>query len=271
LSILYGIDVAGGMVNKMNSLFDLTNQTAIITGGSRGLGEQMADTLGNAGANIVICSRNVEQCAKTAAKLQDKGINVLALSCDVSQKEDIELVISKTIEKFGTIDILVNNSGTSWIAPFLDYPEDKWDKVLDVNVKGAFLFSQAVAKKMAEQKHGKIINISSVTAFSGTPPQLLDAIAYNTSKGALITLTKELAIKLAPYNIQVNAIAPGFFPTKITTAFENHKKLISAKIPAGRLGELNDLDGIVLLLSGEASNYITGQIIAIDGGLSSIL
>lgn len=271
MSILYGIDVAGGMVNKMNSLFDLTNQTAIITGGSRGLGEQMATTLGEAGANIVICSRNLDQCTKTAAKLQDKGINVLALPCDVSKKVDIDHVISKTIEKFGTIDILINNSGTSWMAPFLEYPEDKWDKVLDVNVKGSFLFSQAVAKKMAEQKHGKIINVSSVTAFSGTAPQLLDAIAYNTSKGALITLTKELAIKLAPYNIQVNAIAPGFFPTKITTVFENHKKLITARIPAGRLGELSDLDGITLLLSGGASDYITGQIITIDGGLSSTL
>jgi len=259
------------MVNKMNSLFDLTNQTAIITGGSRGLGEQMATTLGEAGANIVICSRNVDQCTKTANKLQGIGIKVLALPCDVSKKEDINHVISKTIDKFGSIDILINNSGTSWMAPFLDYPEDKWDKVLDVNVKGTFLFSQAVAKKMAEQKHGKIINISSVTAFSGTPPQLLDAIAYNTSKGALITLTKELAIKLAPHNIQVNAIAPGFFPTKIAAALENHKNLITTKIPARRLGELSDLDGIILLLSGEASNYITGQIIAIDGGLSSTL
>ncbi len=271
MSILYGIDVAGGMVNKMNSLLDFTNKTAIISGGSRGLGEQMATTLGEAGANIVICSRNIEQCTKTATKLQNKGVNVLALPCDVSKKEEIDRVISKTIAKFGTIDILINNSGTSWMAPFLDYPEDKWDKVLEVNLKGSFLFSQAVAKQMVEQKQGKIINVSSVTAFNGTPPQLLDAIAYNTSKGALITLTKELAIKLAPYNIQVNAIAPGFFPTKITTVFEDHYKQITARIPAGRLGQLTDLDGIILLLSGEASNYITGQTIAIDGGLSSSL
>lgn len=271
MSILYGIDVAGGMVKKMNSLFDFTNKTAIISGGSRGLGEQMAKTLGEAGANIVICSRNLEQCTKTAAKLQDKGIKVLALPCDVSKKEDIDNVISQTIAKFQTIDILINNSGTSWMAPFLDYPEEKWDKVLDVNLKGSFLFSQAAAKKMAEQKKGKIINVSSVTAFNGTPPHLLDAIAYNTSKGALITLTKELAIKLARYNIQVNAIAPGFFPTSITTKLEDSKNLITAGIPARRLGELSDLDGIILLLAGESSNYITGQTIAIDGGLSSSL
>ena len=256
----------------MKSLFDLTGKTAVITGGSRGLGEQMATTLGEAGANIVICSRNLEQCLQTAEKMKKKGINVLAVSCDVSKKSDIDQVIEQTMKTYGAIDILVNNSGTSWMAPFADYPEDKWDKVMDVNVKGTFLFSQAVSKKMAEQNRGKIINLSSVTGLQGTHPYILDAIAYSTSKGALINLTKELAVKLAPHNIQVNAIAPGFFPTKITAAaFESHKKQIAAKIPAQRLGKLEDLNGIILFLSGDASNYITGQTIAIDGGLSSML
>lgn len=255
----------------MNDIFNLSNKTAIITGGGQGLGEEMASILGKAGANIVICSRKLENCLTTADLLKKEGINVLALKCDVTKQEDIDEVINKTIDAFGNLDILINNSGTSWIAPVLDYPDDKWDKVMDVNLKGTFLFSKAAAKKMAKQKSGKIINISSVTGFRGTHPYFLDAIAYNTSKGALTTLTKELAVKLASHNIQVNAIAPGFFPTKITTALEKYQKQIIAKIPAQRLGKIEDLHGITLFLAGQTSDYVTGQIIALDGGLSSML
>ncbi|GKU83177.1 SDR family oxidoreductase [Niallia sp. NCCP-28] len=255
----------------MNNYFDLTDKVAIITGGGVGLGKQMAIALGESGANIVICSRKIENCLQTVAELKQKGVQAIAVPCDISKQKDIDHVIQTTIKKFGSIDILINNSGTSWMAPTLDYPEDKWDKVMDINLKGTFLFSKAAAKKMAEHKKGKIINISSVTAFQGTHPSFLDAISYNTSKGAIITLTKELSVKLAPYNIQVNAIAPGFFPTKITSVFEQHKKQILAKIPAGRLGAEEDLKGIALLLSSQASDYITGQIIAVDGGLSSML
>ncbi len=255
----------------MNDLYNLKGKTAIITGGGRGLGQQMAAALGEAGANIVICSRNIDNCLKTAEILKEKGIQTLALSCDIAEQNDIDFVIQQTIDHYGKIDILINNSGTSWIAPILDYPEDKWDKVMNINVKGTFLFSQAAAKKMAEQKSGKIINISSVTALYGTHPHYLDAIAYNTSKGAILTLTKELAVKLSAHNIQVNAIAPGFFPTKITTALEKYQKSILAKIPANRFGTPDDIKGITLFLSGHASDYITGQTIAVDGGLSSML
>ncbi|MEI2402557.1 SDR family oxidoreductase [Niallia taxi] len=255
----------------MNELFDLTGKTAIVTGGGRGLGKEMAACLGEAGANIVICSRKLENCSETVEFLKEKGIQAIALACDVANQKEIEEVIVKTEEQFGSIDILINNSGTSWIAPTLDYPEDKWDKVMDVNVKGAFLFSQAAAKKMLQQKSGKIINISSVTALFGTHPLFLDAIAYNTSKGAIITLTKELAVKLAPYNIQVNAIAPGFFPTKITSVLEKHEKQLLMKIPAHRAGDSKDLRGLTLLLAGSGSDYITGQTIAIDGGMSTML
>ncbi|MFT8320073.1 MAG: SDR family oxidoreductase [Bacillus sp. (in: firmicutes)] len=255
----------------MNDFCKLTNKTAIITGGGRGLGQQMAIALGEAGANIVICSRNLDNCKETADLLKEKGIPAIALSCDISKQTDIDFVIQETLAKFGQIDILINNSGTSWIAPVLDYPEDKWDKVMNINVKGTFLFSQAVAKKMAMQQSGKIINISSVTGYYGTHPLYLNAIAYNTSKGAIITLTKELAVKLAEHNIQVNAIAPGFFPTKITTALEKFQKPILAKIPANRFGTSDDLKGITLFLAGHASDYVTGQTIAVDGGLSSML
>ncbi|MGP7816302.1 SDR family oxidoreductase [Niallia sp. 01092] len=255
----------------MNDLYNIEDKTAIITGGGRGLGQQMAIALGEAGANIVICSRNIDNCLKTVELLKEKGIQALALPCDIAKQEDIDAVIERTIAEYGKIDILINNSGTSWMAPILDYPEDRWDKVIDTNVKGTFLFSQSAAKKMIEHRSGKIINISSVTAYYGTHPHFLDAVAYNTSKGAIITLTKELAVKLAPYNIQVNAIAPGFFPTKITTVLDKLQKPILAKIPASRFGSPEDLTGITLLLAGHASDYITGQTIAVDGGLSSML
>lgn len=211
-------------------LFDLSNKTAIVTGGGRGLGEQMAYALAEAGANIVVCSRNLEACQTVSKKLASMGAQSLALECDVTNENNISFVIAETISHFGRLDILINNSGTSWVAPLLDYPEDKWDKVMDVNVKGAFLFTQAAARAMKDQGSGKIINIASVTGFRGAPSGFLDTPAYNTSKGALMVLTKDLAVKLAPYNIQVNSIAPGLFPTKMTASMEKTNKILLKKI-----------------------------------------
>ncbi|MBP2240469.1 gluconate 5-dehydrogenase [Cytobacillus eiseniae] len=253
----------------IKELFSLKNKTAIITGGGKGLGAQMAIALAEAGANIVVCSRNLEACETFCKQLNENGVKAMAIRCDVTNQEDIQQVIDKTVQQFGTIDILINNSGTSWIAPTLDLPEDKWDKVMNVNLKGMFLFSQAAGKIMAKQGSGKIINISSVTGIKGTNPAFLDAIAYNTSKGAVNSLTKDLAIKLAAHHIQVNAIAPGFFPSKITTAFERTNQIILSRIPAGRFGTDDDLKGAALFLASRASDYMTGQVLIIDGGLIS--
>ncbi|MBP3038624.1 glucose 1-dehydrogenase [Bacillaceae bacterium Marseille-Q3522] len=253
----------------MSSLFDLTNKTAIVTGGGRGLGEIMACALAEAHANVVVCSRNFEACQKVRDQIIANGGKALAFQCDITNQEDIDVVITETVKHFGTIDILVNNSGTSWIAPMLDYPGDKWDKVMNVNLKAAFLFSQAAAKVMKTQRCGKIIFISSVTGLFGTDPAFLDAIAYNTSKGALVTLTKEMAVKLAADNIQVNSIAPGLFPSKITKALESVNSFILAKIPAKRFGEKDDLAGAIVFFSSRASDYITGQTLVMDGGLTA--
>ena len=256
----------------MNQLFNLENKTAIITGGGKGLGAQMAHALAEAGANIVLCSRNLDICIQTCEDLEGMGVKTLALKCDITIQKEIDYVIDETVKKFGSIDILINNSGTSWIAPFLELPEEKWDKVMDVNVKGTFLFSQAVAKEMIKQGGGKIINIASVTGFGGTPPQLLDTIAYNTSKGALMTFTKDLAVKMAPHKIQVNAIAPGFFPTKMTEkVLLDMNKAIVRNIPAGRFGTEEDLKGAALFLSSKASDYVTGHVLVVDGGITALV
>lgn len=253
---------------NITQLFDLTNKTAIITGGGSGLGAQMAHALAEAGANIVICSRNIDNCQEMSDYLNEQGYPSLAIHCDVTNEDDIKNVVELTLNKFGSIDILINNSGTSWIAPVLDLPADKWDKVMNVNLKAMFFFSQAVAKVMKNQGSGKIINISSVTGLYGTNPAFLDSIAYNTSKGAVIALTKDLAVKLAEYNIQVNAIAPGFFPTKITKVLDKANNILLSKIPAKRFGNETDLKGTALFLSSKASDYLTGQCLVVDGGLT---
>ncbi|MFE8696704.1 SDR family oxidoreductase [Cytobacillus sp. FJAT-53684] len=254
---------------NVKELFNLKNKTAIITGGGQGLGEQMAIALAEAGANIVICSRNIENCQKVCEQLVNTGVQSMAIKCDITNQEDIQNVVDQVIQQFGTIDVLINNSGTSWIAPVLDITADQWDKVMNVNLKGMFLFSQAVGKVMAKQGNGKIINISSVTGLKGTDPAFLDAIAYSTSKGAVVALTTDLAVKLAKHNIQVNAIAPGFFPSKKTKAFEKTSHIILRRVPAGRFGTDQDIKGAALFLSSQASDYITGQVLVVDGGLLS--
>lgn len=254
----------------MQELFNIRGKTAIITGGGRGLGKQMATALAKAGVNLVLCSRKAEVCEAACEELRQLGAQCLAIKCDVTKAADIQKVIDETINTFGTIDILVNNSGASWSAPVLDLSEEKWDYVMDVNTKGTFLFSQAAAKVMVSQGSGKIVNIASVLGLGGVNPKVMDTIAYNTSKGAIITFTKDLAVKLAKHNIQVNAIAPGLFPTKITKGIlENSSPPLHAHIPAGRFGSETDLMGPILFLTSKASDYITGHILLVDGGMNA--
>ncbi|OXS64685.1 SDR family oxidoreductase [Priestia filamentosa] len=255
----------------MHKLFDLTNKTAIVTGGGTGLGKQMAIALAEAGANVVVCSRKIGACQETSKQIKDIGADSLALKCDVTNIEEIQNVIHETEKEFGNIDILINNSGTSWMAPFLEMPADKWDKVMEVNVKGVFLFSQAVGKVMKKQKSGKIINISSIAGILGQQDSFMDACAYSTSKGAIISLTRDLSSKLAPHNVQVNAIAPGFFPTRLTKALGNVSNHVIARTPSGKFGSDEDLKGAAIFLSSNASNYVTGQVLVVDGGLSATL
>ncbi|GGA58260.1 gluconate 5-dehydrogenase [Kroppenstedtia guangzhouensis] len=255
---------------NIQSMFDLTGKTAIVTGGGRGLGAQIALVLAEAGAHVVVCSRRLEVCQKISEKLKGQRIRSLAMKCDVTNPEDVNHVVEATLREFGHIDILVNNSGATWGAPALEMPLDKWQKVMDVNVKGTFLFSQAVGKVMVKQERGKIINMASVAGLKGSPAEVMDTIGYNASKGAIISFTRDLGVKLAPYNIQVNAIAPGFFPTKMSKGLlEIAGNRILAGTPAGRFGNDEDIRGVALFLASRASDYIIGQTIVVDGGQSS--
>ncbi|MED3864644.1 SDR family oxidoreductase [Priestia megaterium] len=255
----------------IKDLFDLTGKTAIITGGGRGLGEQMAEGLAEAGANIVLCSRKKEACQQVAARLATMGVKTLALACDISQPEDIKNVVHQTIETFGRIDILINNSGATWGAPVEEMPLEAWQKVMNINVTGTFLMSQEAGKEMIKQKAGKIINIASIAGLGGTDPQYMDTIGYNTSKGAVITFTKDLAVKWGQHNIQVNAIAPGFFPTKMSGAImEQGKDYFLSQTPLKRFGSEADLKGAAVFLASAASNYITGDILTVDGGVHAM-
>jgi len=248
-------------------LFRLTGKTAIVTGGGRGLGEQIAIGLAEAGANVVVCSRKLDACEAVKEKLVALGVQSLALPCDVTNIDDVNAVVEQTVATFGKIDILVNNSGATWGAKVEDMPLEAWQKVLDVNITGTFLMSQAVGKVMIKQGGGKIINIASVAGLGGTNPNIMDTIAYNTSKGAVITFTKDLAVKWGEYGICVNAIAPGFFPTKMSkVVMERGKEQILANIPLKRFGGEDDLKGAVLFFASNASNFVTGSLLVVDGG-----
>lgn len=252
---------------RVNELFDLTGQTAIVTGGGRGLGEQIATGFAEAGANVVLCSRRLEACQEVAEKLQQLGVKTLALKCDISNSDDVQYVVDETMKHFGRIDILVNNSGATWGAPVVDMPLEAWQKVINVNVTGTFLMSQTVGREMIKQGSGKIINIASVAGLGGTDPRVMDTIGYNTSKGAVLTFTKDLAVKWGPYNINVNAIAPGFFPTKMSKVLiERGRDPLLDGTPLRRFGSDNDLKGVALFLASKASDFVTGDCIIVDGG-----
>lgn len=252
---------------NVKELFNLTGKVAIVTGGGRGLGEQIAEGLAEAGANLVLCSRKLESCKEVSDELNKKGITSIAIQCDVTNPKDINEVVRKTMEQFGRIDILVNNSGATWAAPVVDMPLEAWNRVFNVNATGTFLMCQAVGKVMIEQKSGKIINISSVAGLKGTNPKFMDTVGYNASKGAINTLTKDLAVKWGPYGINVNAIAPGFFPTKMTkVTLEHGADRLLEGTPLRRFGSDTDLKGVAVLLASKASDFLTGEVIVVDGG-----
>ncbi|WHX38538.1 SDR family oxidoreductase [Mesobacillus sp. AQ2] len=251
----------------VSELFSLKGKVAIVTGGGRGLGEQIAVGFAEAGANVVVCSRRVEACEEVSQKLKEIGVESLALKCDITNPEDVKNVVDQTVEKFGRIDILVNNSGASWGAPAEEMPLEAWQKVMNVNVTGTFLMSQTAGKVMLEQGSGKIINIASVAGLKGSNPKVMDAIGYNASKGAVITFTKDLAVKWGPRGIYVNAIAPGFFPTKMSKGLlEKGGQSILEGTPLRKFGSDTDLKGVAVFLAAPASDYITGDIVVVDGG-----
>lgn len=251
---------------NVKQLFNLSGRVAIISGDSMGLGLQMAEGLAEMGANLVLCARKKERCEQAAETLSRNRVQTLALGCDVRDKAAVQQVVEETLANFGRIDILINNAGTSWGSPIEEMTLEQWDKVLSTNLTGTFLFCQAVGKAMAAQASGKIINLASVAGLGGASADL-QAIGYHASKGGVIALTKDLACKWAPRNIQVNAIAPGWFPTHMSEAIlERRKDSLLAKIPLARFGGDHDLKGAAVFLASDASAYVTGHVLVVDGG-----
>jgi NAD(P)-dependent dehydrogenase (short-subunit alcohol dehydrogenase family) len=248
-------------------LFRLDGKVAIITGGGSGLGKQIAEAYVEVGAKVVLCSRKVENCEQVKAQLEAKGGQALALVLDVTKPESIKQVVAATLDHFGRIDILVNNSGATWGAPAFEMPYDAWQKVIQTNLTGTFLMSQAVGRHMKDNGGGKMINIASIAGLRGSG---LEAVGYNASKAGVILLTKDLAVKWAGHNIYVNAIAPGFFLTKMTKhVVEQGNDLLGANIPLKRIGGERDLQGAAVYFASAASDYTTGQVLAVDGGSSA--
>jgi 2-deoxy-D-gluconate 3-dehydrogenase len=238
---------------------------AIVTGASRGLGQGMALGLAEAGADIVALSTNETNLAETAAFVKKLGRKIVTASCDVANSEHIKSAVKRAVDEFGTVDILVNNAGTIRRAPAVEYSDEDWQIVLDTNLNGLFRFCREVGKIMIERQQGKIINVASLLSFSGG----ITVPAYAASKGGVMQLTKALANEWAKYNIQVNAIAPGYFETDNTEALRKNEarfKEISARIPAGHWGKPADLKGAAVFLASPASNYVNGHILLVDGG-----
>lgn len=252
-------------------LFRLDGKTAIVTGGGRGLGQYMAEALSDAGANVVICSRKVEPLEEVRDEIIARGGKAVALACDVTEPEEVEKVVQAAVEEFGSVEVLVNNSGATWGAPAVEMPLEKFDQVLRVNVRGTFLMSQAVGRHMIERgSGGSIINISSVAGLVGGDPKYMQTIGYNSSKGAVISMTRDLATSWAPHNINVNAIAPGWFPTRMSGGLiEKFEEEMLEDIPLHRFGNPEDLKGVVVFLASSAASYMTGQTVVVDGGATA--
>ncbi|MGI9050781.1 MAG: SDR family oxidoreductase [Rubrobacteraceae bacterium] len=252
-------------------LFRLDSRTAIVTGGGRGLGRYMAEALSDAGANVVLCARKKEPLEEVRREIEARGGQAIALECDVTEPESVEGVVAAAEESFGGADILVNNSGATWGAPAAEMPLEKFDQVVAVNVRGTFVMAQAVGRRMIERgSGGNIINISSVAGLVGGHPDYMQTIGYNSSKGAIISMTRDLATSWAHHGITVNAIAPGWFPTRMSSGLiEKFEERMLDGIPLHRFGNSEDLKGVVVFLASPAAAYMTGQIVVVDGGATA--
>jgi gluconate 5-dehydrogenase len=254
---------------KVKDLFDLTGRVAVVTGGSIGLGRQMAEGLAEMGADLVLCARKKERCEQAASELRELGIKTLAVGCDVKNPLSVQELAEATMSQFGRIDILINNAGTSWGAPIEAMRLEHWNKVIETNLTGTFLCCQAFGKFMTAQKRGTVINIASTAGLRGSPPDF-QAIGYHASKGGVIAFTKDLARKWAAHNIRVNAIAPGWFPTHMSeVVIEHNKENLLRGIPLGRFGGEHDLKGAAVFLASDAADFVTGHVLVVDGGQSA--
>jgi gluconate 5-dehydrogenase len=254
-------------VATVKELLNLEGRVSVVTGGATGIGFRMALALAEAGSSVVIASRKLDACEQAAREIEKTGAKSLAVACDVTKPEQVEAMKDQVMKRFGRVDALVNNAGRAWVAPPEDMPLDRWQQVFDLNITGPFLCAQVLGREMIKAKRGKIINIASIAGLVGRNPRAYNSIAYGASKGALVNFTRDLAVKWAQHNIQVNCICPGFFVTPLNEKlYEKNKESIDREIPLGRTGGPDDLKGIAVLLASDASNFMTGAIIPVDGG-----
>ncbi len=259
------------MSTNVRDLFDLTGRTALVTGGSRGLGLQIAGALGEAGARVMLTSRKPADLEVAVQSLQSRGIDARWVAADASTEDGVSRIVSEASQRLGDIDILVNNAGATWGAPAENYPLDAWDKVMNLNVRSMFMMSQAVGRaSMIPRQRGRIVNVASIAGLGGS--RNMQFIAYGTSKGAAVNFTRTLAGEWGRYGITVNALAPGFFPSKMTqsTLDKYGVDVLASHAPLRRLGDDDDLKGAALLFASDAGKHITGQILAVDGGVSAM-
>jgi gluconate 5-dehydrogenase len=256
------------MAKHIRDLFDLTGKTAIVTGGSRGIGVEMAEGLAEAGASLLLCARREEWLNETVEEFRRKGFRVEGKVCNVSKEADVQSVVDETVKNFGKIDVLINNAGISWGAMPEEMPLAQWQKVIDVNLTGCFLMAQAVGREMLKNNSGSIVNIASIAGISSSANGPFYA-GYVASKAGLIGLTRELAASWGRRGIRVNAIAPGFFHSRLADkAIDIYERSIQETNVIPRIGEAGELKGAVVFLASEASSYITGQTIVVDGGMT---
>lgn len=251
----------------VKELMSLEGRVSVVTGGATGLGFQMATGLAEAGSNVVICSRKLENCERAAQALEKLGVKALAVACDVTRPGEVEAMKDATLRKFGRVDVLMNNAGRAWVAPPEDTPLERWQQVFDLNITAPFLCAQVLGREMIKAKKGSIINIASIAGLLGRNPAAYNSIAYGASKGALVNFTRDLAVKWARHGIRVNCVCPGFFVTPLNQKlYERNQENIDCEIPLGRTGGPDDLKGIAVLLASDASAFITGTVIPVDGG-----
>ena len=261
------------MADDPRALFDLTGRTALVTGGSRGLGLQIASALGEMGARLVLTARKADELEAASAQLRADGVDASWIAADTAREADIDALVDGALQRLGHVDILVNNAGATWGAPAEEHPLEAWDKVMNLNVRGTFLLTQAIGRRsMIPRRYGRIVTVASIAGLRGNAPGSMKTLAYNTSKGALVNFTRALAGEWGPHGITVNALAPGFFPSKMTRGViaQFGADTLAANAPLQRIGGDEDLKGAALLFASDAGRHITGQILAVDGGVTAV-